>query len=259
MLNSSDSQHGNGDTHRYSGRVAARSPQEETKLGRGIEVFDEDVATSLNDARLEHLASLGLDINGKRVLDAGCGVGHLSRFFVARGCSVVCVDVRTENVAELKRRHPETEAHVADVESDDLSRFGEFDIVFCYGLLYHLENPIVAMRNLRKVCRGLLILETNVCDSDQPVLKLVDESLSSNQATGGIGSRPSPSFVAFALNRIGFRHVYQPIEPPDHRDFDFEWNNDLSDSRDGHPNRCVFFASTAPVECAKLTSLLDGQ
>ena len=40
----------------------------------------------------------------------------------------------------LQRRYPETKSVAADVE-DSLAALGRFEIVFCYGLLYHLESP----------------------------------------------------------------------------------------------------------------------
>jgi len=61
---------------------------------------------------------------------------------------VVCVDARPENIARLHSLYPGREAHVANVEVDRLSELGRFDIVFCYGLLYHVENPIAALRNI---------------------------------------------------------------------------------------------------------------
>src|SRR5262245_54746689 len=70
-------------------------------VGGGVECFDTPAALAINRARLEHLASLGLPLAGKRVLDAGCGVGHLAQFFRERGCEVVCVDGREENIASL--------------------------------------------------------------------------------------------------------------------------------------------------------------
>jgi hypothetical protein len=38
---------------------------------------------------------------------------------------------------------------------------GTFDLVFCAGLLYHVEDPLVALKRLRSVTKEQLILETN--------------------------------------------------------------------------------------------------
>src|SRR4051794_29363324 len=179
--------------------------------GGGISVFDSPDALAINRARLAHLDSLGLPIRGKSVLDVGCGVGHLSRFFVERGCQVTCVDGRAENIASLRERYPNMNAHVADVHTDPLAAFGHFDIVFCYGLLYHLENPVSGLRNMAQVCNELLLLETVITDHSEPIMRLLDEPAEThNQALGGMACRPTPAFVAMALNRAGFRYIYAP-------------------------------------------------
>jgi SAM-dependent methyltransferase len=210
--------------------------------GGGTETFDTPAATEINQARLAHLQSLGLPLSSRSVLDVGCGVGHLAQFFVKQNCRVVCLDGRTENIDSLRVRYRGLEAHVANVESD-LSRFGHFDLVCCYGLLYHLENPLGALRNIAAVCDDLLLLETIICDHDKPILLLDDETKTYSQALQGLGTRPSPSFVAMALNRAGFSYVYAPKVPPDHPDFRFEWRSNLEWRRDGHPLRCVFVGS----------------
>ena len=74
--------------------------------GGGISVFDSQDAIAINRARLAHLDSLDLPLSRKSVLDVGCGVGHLSRFFVERGCRVTCVDGRRENIDALQLRYP---------------------------------------------------------------------------------------------------------------------------------------------------------
>ena len=229
---------------------------EGSALGGGIETFDTPEAAAINRARLAHLDSLGLPVAGKRVLDVGCGVGHHGAFYWERGCSVLCVDAREENIHALRRRYPQLEAHVADVETDDFSRFGAFDIVHCYGLLYHLENPIAALRNVAAVCREILLLETIVCDHPMAILRIEDETLSSNQALGGLGCRPSPSFVAMALNRIGFPFVYAPRRAPDHEDFAFERRGNLDTRRNGHNLRCVFVGSKAALSLDGLEPLV---
>jgi 2-polyprenyl-3-methyl-5-hydroxy-6-metoxy-1,4-benzoquinol methylase len=224
--------------------------------GGGTETFDTPAALEINRARLAHLQSLGLPLSNRSVLDAGCGVGHLAQFFVTQNCRVVGLDGRTENVDSLRTRYPGLEAHVADVESD-LSRFGQFDIVFSYGLLYHLENPLAALRNMADVCGDLLLLETIVCDHDQPILLLDDETKTYSQALHGLGSRPSPSFVAMALDRAGFPYVYAPRVPPDHPDFRFEWRNNMEWKRDGNLLRCVFVASKRELPNSGLVPVCD--
>ena len=232
--------------------VAAEIPSP----GGGIDHFDTPEAAAINRARLAHLDSLGLPVAGKRFLDVGCGVGHHGAFYAERGCSVLCIDAREENIQALRRRYPQLEAHVANAETDDLSRFGAFDIVHCYGLLYHLENPIAALRNIAAVCREILLLETIVCDHPMAILRIEDETLSSNQALGGLGCRPSPGFVAMALNRIGFPFVYAPRRAPDHEDFAFERRGNLDTRRDGHNLRCVFVGSKAVLSLDGLEPLV---
>jgi SAM-dependent methyltransferase len=225
-------------------------------LGGGVEDFDTPEALEINRARLAHLDSLGLPIEGKIVLDVGCGVGHLAQFFVSKGCKVVAVDGRPENIVRLHGLYPSLEAHVADVETEPLRQFGTFDIVFAYGLLYHLENPLSALRNMESVCRDILLLETMVCDHCLPILRIDDETLSFSQGLRGLGCRPSPSYVVLALDRVGFDFVYAPKEPPKHTDFHFRWKNNCDWSRDGHPLRCVFLGSRCELQNPHLIGLL---
>ena len=227
--------------------VAARDvAAEPVPAGGGIDAFETADALAINRARLDHLASLGLPLQGRRVLDVGCGVGHLSQFFLQRGCSVVAVDGRETNLEALRLRYPGLESRRVDVDTESLAPLGRFDVVFCYGLLYHLENPVAGLRSMAAVCDDMLLLETLVCDSARPTMVLVDEPRVQNQALGQLGSRPSPAFVVMALNRVGFRNVYAARVPPDHPDFRFRWRDDLSISRGPANLRCVFVASRSP-------------
>lgn len=223
--------------------------------GGGVECFDTDAALELNEARLAHLASLDLQLEGRAVLEVGAGVGHLTGFFVNRGCSVVATEARAENVAELRRRLPTVETREADVE-ESLRHLGRFDVVFCYGVLYHLESPLRALRNMADVCDDLLLIETMVCDSRVPVLRLEDETTSVNQALRGLAHRPSPTYLATALNRVGFDHVYAATDPPDHPDYRFSSLDNMDTTRNGALLRGVFVASRNPLQQPGLTSLL---
>jgi SAM-dependent methyltransferase len=240
----------------YPVQVRRRSYSEErVRKHGGAEVFDTPDAISINEARMANLESLGLALAGKRVLDVGAGIGHLANRLRNMGCAVVCVEGRESNREVMRQRYPELEGHVADVEKDSLSRFGRFDVVFAYGLLYHLENPLLAIRNMASVCDELLLLETVICDHELPIVRIEDESKDSNQALTGLACRPSPHYVVLALSRAGFEQVYAPVTPPEHEDFRFEWRNNLDVSRDGHNLRCIFIASRRALNNPKLASL----
>ena len=243
----------------YPVRVAARDFDDEAipRDGDSKTVFDTDAARTINSARLDWLTESDLIKRGCRVLDTGAGVGHFLPFYTQRGCTVVALDGRRENIAELQARFPSVDAYVADVQRLDPASLGRFDAIHCFGLLYHLESPIAALRVFRKMCDGILILETMVCDSAEPVCVLADETKAASQALDGLGCRPSPAFLALALGRVGFRYVYGANPPPRHEDFRFEWRNDLETVRDGHPLRCVFVASDEPLESSCLVPVLD--
>jgi len=221
-------------------------------------VFDDDAADSINTARMDFIRGLELPLQRRRVLDVGAGVGHFARLYADCGAQVVAIEGRAENVRLLRERHPDVDAHVGDIQEMSLEGLGRFDVVHCFGLLYHLDSPVVALRRMASVCDGVLLLETMVCDADVSAMILADESRSVNQALTGLGCRPSPAFVALALNRLGFGFVYGAAVPPAHPDFQFEWRNDLSVARDGHNLRCVFVASRRPVVNDRLYPFIEG-
>ena len=49
-----------------------------------------------------------------------------------------------------------------DIHQLDSAALGAFDVVLMFGLLYHLENPIGALRTCRALCRNLCLIETQI-------------------------------------------------------------------------------------------------
>lgn len=112
-------------------------------------VFLTPEASAINAARQAHLASLGLDLAHKRVLEVGAGIGLHTPFFLERGCEVLVTDGNAENVGEIRRRLANVQSAQLDLEQDGaIDTLGAFDIVYCYGLLYHLSNPEAAIKKL---------------------------------------------------------------------------------------------------------------
>jgi SAM-dependent methyltransferase len=226
-------------------RRARRRPAapDDAAAASGVPLFDQGFYRDITAARLEHLAELDLPLAGRSVIDVGCGIGRLSEFFVDRGCDVLCVDGRPENIEQLRRLYPDRHAAVVDVTTDQLLAHGGFDVVFCYGLLYHLTDPLAFLRTAGSICRELMIVETCITDSAQRVVFLVDDPDDPTMALNRVASRPSPAYVATGLRLAGFEHVYSPVALPRHRDFDYDRRDDLAHLRDGNVMRDIFVAS----------------
>src|ERR1700737_1903728 len=82
-------------------------------------------------------------------LDAGCGVGFFAQILQECGLRVGAFDGRMENIVEARKRFPEIPFEQGDIESPGILALGTFDLTLCFGLLYHLENPMLAIRHLR--------------------------------------------------------------------------------------------------------------
>jgi SAM-dependent methyltransferase len=176
-----------------------------------------------NKRRQEHLASLGLEINGCSVLEVGAGIGDHTKFFIDRGCSIVTSDGRKKNIELLCKRYPDI--NVLELDLDNLPVFlaEKFDIVYCYGLLYHLRYPTEAINFLSKHCKKMFLLETLVSFGDTNTLNPCREDQQNpTQAISGIGCRPTRRWV---FNRLkdNFEFVYMPLTQPYHKEFPVDW------------------------------------
>ena len=126
-----------------------------------------------NARRLEHLASLKIPVSGMSVLEVGAGIGDLSHYYIDRGCQITITEVRKDNLKYLKKRYPDTDIQQLDLEHPHPIANAPFDIVHCYGLLYHLQNPEEALRFLSQCCRQMLFLETCVSFGNDEKINLV--------------------------------------------------------------------------------------
>src|SRR5512136_823862 len=215
-------------------------------------VFDDKEAVEINRARLDHLASLGLDLANTSVLEVGSGVGKHTAFFEKLGCRVMSTDARPENVAENLRRHPfrEGRVEVADLNiTGSHTKFGLFDVVYCYGTLYHLSNPLGCLQELAGNCNGIFLLETCVNPHDNNDINcLPEENQWKNQSYDGTGCRPARDWIVSQL-KTHYPHVYCTRTQPSHKDFPFTWP---ADARDFTNTRAIFIASREPLEIGSL-------
>jgi tRNA (mo5U34)-methyltransferase len=96
---------------------------------------------------------------------------------------------------------------------------GQFDIVFCHGLLYHLRHPLLAIERLHSACAGMLIMETFVDDTRDPLC--AESKFYRTHEIGPISNwtGATTACVASWLRDVGFQHVFfcEPQFPRNNR------------------------------------------
>ena len=211
-----------------------------------FEVFQSHHYLNHNRKRLEHLASLGLDIAFSSVLELGAGIGDHTGFFLERGCEVLSTEPRLENLRILQSRHQRVCTLNLDLENPPQNLKDLFDIVYCYGLLYHLSTPAKAIEFMAQHCRKLLLLETCVSFGDGEDINVCDEyALDATQSISGKGCRPTRKWVYNRLKEY-FKFVYMPITQPNHEEFPIDWSESPSSS--SGLIRSIFIASRCKLD-----------
>ncbi|GKZ12887.1 class I SAM-dependent methyltransferase [Haladaptatus sp. T7] len=115
----------------------------------------EDAYDELAEAYLEHeddpyctdlefpaMVNLVPEVNGKRILDAGCGCGRYTEWLLDNGADVVAVDT-SENMVEQTRERVGDRAtvHQADLERPlDIADDGTFDGIVSGLSLHYVED-----------------------------------------------------------------------------------------------------------------------
>ncbi len=125
----------------------------------------------------ERLAEAGA---GASALDFACNEGFFSHCLLDWGAGrVVGIDIRELHVrrAQLIRDHfgidpGRLQLEVGDVFTLDGERLGTFDVVLNLGLIYHVEDPIGAVRRGRERTApgGLCVVETQLTRQTEPIV-----------------------------------------------------------------------------------------
>ena len=220
-----------------------------------VNPFDREGTNRLNQARLAHLSSLDLGLYGKTVLEVGSGFGKLTHFFEEQGCRILSTEGRPDNVAVNLARHPWRKDRVVHIDlliEGSHDHLGPFDIVFCYGTIYHLSNPAIVLADLARTCGDLLLLESRVSPVDNGLPNFKPEGDAINTSMDGTACRPARDWL-MAEMRKHFPFVYITQTQPDDPEFVLEWPAPEPDAR------AVFVASRQGLDLPVLLPSLPGK
>ena len=88
---------------------------------------------------------------GERILDLGCGTGHLTAKIAEAGACVVGVDRSAEMIGQAREQYPALRFQVMDAR--ELSFDEPFDAVFSNATLHWIHEPEVVIRGIAKLLR----------------------------------------------------------------------------------------------------------
>ena len=107
------------------------------------------------------------DLSGVTVLDVGAGEGYYSFLAEERGAEqVVAVSLndRSEQFNLIKSARGSTAEYIVG-DVFDLKFAEEFDLVICFGMLYHVPDPRTLLNCLRELAGESLCLSTIIMPS----------------------------------------------------------------------------------------------
>jgi tRNA (mo5U34)-methyltransferase len=149
-------------------------------------------------------------LEGKQVLDIGCGNGyHLFRMLGAGADLALGIDptiLFNYQFSLLQKLSQPNRAYLLPLRSEHLPQFGGFDTVFSLGVLYHRRSPIDHLKELLSFAKpgGELVLETLIVEGDQNTL-LIPRDRYAKMAN--VWFIPSTSMLELMLRRAGFIDV----------------------------------------------------
>lgn len=101
----------------------------------------------------------GISVEGKRILDFGCGDGYYSRYLKKRGAEVIGVDISSGmvNLAKENAKKDDLEIPFYKMEGEHLEfEDNSFDIVLTVAVLQHIINESILNHLVSEVSRVLV-------------------------------------------------------------------------------------------------------
>jgi 2-polyprenyl-3-methyl-5-hydroxy-6-metoxy-1,4-benzoquinol methylase len=153
-------------------------------------------------------------LSGNTVLDIACNCGFWSiQANLAGADTVIGVEASPKNVEQANfilqlTGLNDIKYRVMNAYDVSTKTLGEFDITFFFGLLYHLDKPIVALERLYEVTKKFAVIDTSLAISKIPMLRIREDTVHDQNFSNRLALVPSEGAVPLILRYIGFREVF---------------------------------------------------
>ena len=111
---------------------------------------------AINPLRLGWIQSI-TNLQGKRILDVGCGGGILAESLSKEGATVNGIDLSSKalKVAELHQLESGTSVRYLTISAEDLAKeeSQSYDVVTCMEMLEHVPDPSSVVQACAKLCK----------------------------------------------------------------------------------------------------------
>ncbi len=190
-----------------------------------LELFDADNYIAINAARWRIVEKVvaAFDKIGKPIhsaYDLGCGPGWFSNRLAKLEIDVVGLEGRASVVEAAKDRCPEANFRTFDIDANGFESLPPArDFCLSLGILYHLENPIRAIRITRALTKTAALIETMTYPAQSAIGRLVSENRNATQGLRDLAFILSPSAIAQILASADFKFTYMFSGDVDHQDF----------------------------------------
>jgi len=211
--------------------------------GSSTSTYHDAAIHAIHDTRWQMLESyldrnLGTDRKGLSALDLASHQGWFAVNMARAGFApVVGVDARRSHVDDatlISRIYQMDQLNFrqGDIHDQTPEQLGRFDVVLMLGLLYHLENPVGALRVCRSLCKNLCIIETQIVPGMSGfvdygsyryvrplkgsfgIIDEMDDTQGPEASVTGICLVPSLEALLWLLQKVGFSQA-QVLEPPE--------------------------------------------
>jgi SAM-dependent methyltransferase len=215
-------------------------------------LFDAPFYQAINEARwsaLQRMIAIAEAQIGpiRSVTDLGAGPGWFAARLTETGRDVLALEGRADLVNIVRERAPRARVEVFDFDAAAFEAVPPLsDAVLCFGLLYHVENPLRVLRMCRKMAGRVLFLETMTVPEEGSIARIVPENPNETQGMRALALVLSPDAIGHALRAAGFSRVYR-LEGAS------IGHDDFVDTQTRRKRRDIFLACDVAIDSAELT------